>query len=127
MRFDGWTSMTSMPALPEGIAPVQRTFTKDFKRSVVEASFLPGASVAALGREYSINDNLIFKWRSRYFRGEFGQPAFKREGTAFVPLAAGTLLLPITITPDTAPVAQVAPVTVTGSIELSLRQKGVAP
>jgi len=41
----------------------------EFKRAVVEQSFLPGASVASLARSHGINANLIFAWRKLYCPG----------------------------------------------------------
>ncbi|WP_211475180.1 IS66-like element accessory protein TnpA [Collimonas humicola] len=43
-----------------------RRHPAEFKRAVVEQSFLPGASVASLARSHGINANLIFAWRKLY-------------------------------------------------------------
>jgi transposase len=38
----------------------------EFKRAVVEQSYLPGSSVARLARDHGINANQIFAWRKLY-------------------------------------------------------------
>jgi transposase len=38
----------------------------EFKRAVVEQSYLPGSSVARLARDHGINANQIFAWRKQY-------------------------------------------------------------
>ena len=40
-----------------------------FKRQVVEASLLPGTSVAALALQYGINANQVWAWRKLYKEG----------------------------------------------------------
>jgi transposase len=64
-----------------------RRHTEEFKRALVEQSYLPGCSVARLAREHGINANQVFGWR-KLFR-ESGQ---KHSGT-------GTpLMLPVIVT-----------------------------
>lgn len=48
-----------------------------FKRSVVEASLAPGASVSRVAREHDINANQVFLWRKLYRDGllDAGAPA----------------------------------------------------
>jgi transposase len=43
-----------------------------FKRSVVEASLVPGASVSRVAREHDINANQVFLWRKLYQDGLLG-------------------------------------------------------
>ncbi|EPL1191560.1 IS66-like element accessory protein TnpA, partial [Pseudomonas aeruginosa] len=50
-------------------------FSVEFKRRVVEATLLPGASVALIAREHEINANLVFKWRRHYREGQLGSVA----------------------------------------------------
>ncbi|MVW70114.1 transposase [Bordetella sp. 15P40C-2] len=46
-----------------------------FKRQVVEASLVPGTSVAALALEYGINANQIWAWRKLYNEGRLNMAA----------------------------------------------------
>jgi transposase len=57
------------------------------KRSIVEETLQPGASVARIARKHGINANQVFFWRKAY-----------REG--LLPEAKATLL-PVTLTPPT--------------------------
>jgi transposase len=38
----------------------------EFKRALVEQSYLPGCSVARLARDHGINANQVFAWRKLY-------------------------------------------------------------
>jgi transposase len=60
-------------------------FSVEFKRRVVEATLLPGASVALIAREHEINANLVFKWRRHYRDGQLG------------PVAQQATLLPVNL------------------------------
>ena len=42
---------------------IYRRHTAEFKQSVVEQSYAPGASVARLAQQHRINANQIFAWR----------------------------------------------------------------
>ncbi len=55
------------------------------KREIVAATYLPGASVSVVARQYEVNANQVFAWRRR-FRSttEVAKPA----------------LVPVTITPE---------------------------
>jgi transposase len=55
----------------------------EFKRRVVEATLLPGASVALIAREHEVNANLVFKWRRHYWEGQFGHVA---QQVTFLPV-----------------------------------------
>lgn len=50
----------------------RQRYSHEFKRQIVEASFVPGASTAAVALSHGINANLLHKWRWRYRHGEFG-------------------------------------------------------
>ncbi|RBA50754.1 hypothetical protein DQ403_23090 [Stutzerimonas zhaodongensis] len=50
-------------------------FSVEFKRRVVEATLLPGASVALIAREHEVNAKLVFKWRRHYREGQLGPVA----------------------------------------------------
>ena len=53
------------------------------KRRIVELTFAPGASVAAVARAHGVNANQVFKWRRAFERGE---------------LVEHCALLPVTVT-----------------------------
>ena len=53
--------------------PIDRQrYSREFKRQIVEASLVPGASIAAVALLNGINANLLHKWRWSYRHGEFG-------------------------------------------------------
>lgn len=68
----------------------------EFKRRVVEATLLPGASVALLAREHEVNANLVFKWRRHYREGRLG------------PVAHQVTLLPVNLSKAPTPSAEEA-------------------
>ena len=72
--------------------PRRPNFPHEFKITLAEKSLQPGANVAQLAREHSINDNLLFNWRNLYKRG------------LLRPRDNGTLLLPVTLVETTVPV-----------------------
>lgn len=49
--------------------PYQR-HSLDFKRSVVEETLVPGASVARIARIHGLNANQVFAWRKAYRQGD---------------------------------------------------------
>jgi len=96
----------------------RRRFTLEHKRTIVEESMKPGASVSRVARDHDVNTNQVFKWRRLHERGLLG------AGRKSVPM------LPVRIEhPATAgriivqgPDADVKPqrATRTGSIEIEL-------
>jgi transposase len=60
-----------LPVIPSPPLDRQR-YSIALKRQMVEASFVPGASIASVALSYGVNANLLHKWRSRYRHGEFG-------------------------------------------------------
>jgi transposase len=50
-------------------SPRRREYTLDFKRRIVEETFVPGASVSLVARRHDVNDNMLFGWRKRYREG----------------------------------------------------------
>ena len=66
----------------------RRTHSLDFKRSVVEASRQPGASIAGVALAHGINANQLHKWR-RQFSGAHPSVA-----------VASPSLLPVVVVPD---------------------------
>jgi transposase len=73
-----------------------RHHSLEFKRELVERSFVPGASVAKIARESGLNANQLFAWRSAYRAGKLG------------PALANTFL-PVTIS-DVPNISVAAPV-----------------
>lgn len=59
-----------------------RHHSLEFKRELVERSFVPGASVAAIAREHDLNANQLFAWRSAYRAGKLGTAL----GITFLPV-----------------------------------------
>ena len=75
------------------------------KREVVEASMRPGASVAALARDYGINANQVWAWRKLYSEGRLDTAA-----------SASAVAVDIVAMPDPEPVAPAA----SGSLEITI-------
>jgi transposase len=65
---------------------VQRT--PEEKRRIVEATLVPGASIARVARENGVNANQVFQWRYEYRKGAAWAKQSRPE------------LLPVTIAPD---------------------------
>lgn len=42
------------------------------KRCIVEATFVPGTSIARVAREHGVNSNQVFQWRYEYRKGILG-------------------------------------------------------
>jgi transposase len=86
------------------------------KREIVAATFLPGASVSMVARQYDINANQVFGWRRRF--RDAGEP----PASAAPPSAP--VLVPVTITsePEGDGAARSAPTVPTASdtIEIEL-------
>ena len=49
--------------------PPRRQYTLEFKRRLVEETFVPGSSVSIVARRHDINSNLVFAWRKAYREG----------------------------------------------------------
>jgi transposase len=91
--------------------------TPEEKRRIVEATFIPGASIARVAREYGVNANQVFQWRYEY-----------RKGTLGVRQQGQTRLMPVTVTadPNSITLAGIAPVTAaSGSIHIELPGRAV--
>jgi len=67
----------------------RRRFSREFKREVVELLLEQAATVAEVARTYDLHPNQLCRWRTEYFRGEYGTV---REQTACEPT-----LLPVEI------------------------------
>jgi transposase-like protein len=67
-RFDyGFVSDTSQLATSGSAKRILRTAEE--KRRIVEATLLPGASIARVARENGVNANQVFQWRYEYRHG----------------------------------------------------------
>ena len=91
--------------------------TPEEKRRIVEATFVPGASIARVAREHGVNANQVFQWRYEYRKGALGV----RQQTQ-------SKLLPVTVTtePNSVTLSGIAPVTArSGSIHIELPGRAV--
>jgi transposase len=87
--------------------------TREEKRRIVEATFVPGASIARVAREHGVNANQVFQWRHEYRKGALG-----------VGQQAQSRLLPVTVTaePMSGTALAAAPA---GSIHIELAGRAV--
>lgn len=76
-------------------------FPAEFKRKLVEESFVPGASVALIARRNDINANLLFKWRRQHFK-DANSEALSPRNAVSVADAEFSTLLPVSVV-DEAP------------------------
>ena len=88
--------------------------TAEEKRRIVEATFVPGTSIARVAREHGVNANQVFQWRYEY-----------RSGASWAGRQGRTKLLPVTVTgePGSVMAADTAPVPVpvpSGSVHIEL-------
>ena len=91
--------------------------TPEEKRRIVEATFVPGASIARVAREYGVNANQVFQWRYEY-----------RKGTLGIRQRTQSKLLPVTVTaePNSVMLSGIDPVTSrSGSIHIELPGRAV--
>jgi transposase-like protein len=49
--------------------PPRRQYKLEFKRRIVEETFVPGASVSIVARRHDVNANMLFGWRKLYREG----------------------------------------------------------
>lgn len=73
-----------------GTARAYKRWPEALKREIVAASFVPGASVSVVARQYDVNANQVFSWRKRY-------PGAVAPTATSPPVPA---LLPVTIMPE---------------------------
>ena len=91
--------------------------TPEEKRRIVEATFVPGSSIARVAREHGVNANQVFQRRYEY-----------RKGTLGVRQQGQTKLMPVTVTtdPNSVTLPGIAPITAaTGSIHIELPGRAV--
>lgn len=62
--------------------PPRRQYTLEFKRRLVEETFVPGSSVSIVARRHDINSNLVFSWRKAYREGPLGASNKRLKATA---------------------------------------------
>jgi transposase len=103
----------------EAVAPSLRRLrrTREEKRRIVEATFVPGASIARVAREHGVNANQVFQWRHEY-----------RKGTLGIGQQAQTRLVPVTVTAEPSRVTGSeigAVITRSGSIHIELPGRAV--
>jgi transposase len=70
------------------------------KRKLVEATLVPGTSVARVARTNGVNTNQLFTWRRQYLAGRLGEAP------------RSTKLLPVTLQPVTSAVSSGEPGTI---------------
>ena len=87
--------------------------TAEEKRRIVEATLVPGASIARVARENGVNANQVFQWRYEH-----------RKGVGWAASESRTELLPVTVStePDSvmAPYEASSILTRSGSIHIEL-------
>ena len=89
-----------------------RRHSTEFKRAVVEQSYLPGASVARLARDHGINANQVFAWRKLHRDAAFAHVT-----------GSPTVLLPVSVStsiPEDAVPALNEGAPLTGTLELTI-------
>lgn len=89
----------------------------DEKRRIVEATLVPGASIARVAREHGVNANQVFQWRYEY-----------RKQTSVTRGEAKAELLPVTLTAESnRPINTegVSAAAVSGSIHIELPGRAV--
>ena len=94
--------------------PAKRVLrTAEEKRRIVEATLVPGASIARVARENGVNANQVFQWRHEY-----------RKGTGWAARQPRAQLLPVTVTAEPSSLAEAEVASVaspsTGSIHIEL-------
>jgi transposase len=88
-----------------GSGPTKRVHrTAEEKRRIVEATLVPGASIARVARENGVNANQVFQWRYEH-----------RKGVGWAASESRTELLPVTVTADPDSVMMPEAIPVSGS------------
>lgn len=82
------------------IAPKRQHRNLETKRKLVEATLVPGTSVARVARTNGVNTNQLFTWRRLYLAGRLGE----EQGS--------TKLLPVTLQSATSAVTSGEPGTI---------------
>jgi transposase len=103
---DDFVSETIQAGTRASVSAQRILRTAEEKRRIVEATLVPGASIARVARENGVNANQVFQWRYEY-----------RNGAGWAARPPRTELLPVTIASEIAPDA---PSLSTGSIHIEL-------
>ena len=69
-------------------SPGRQSWSGEQKQRIIEATLVPGASVAEVARQYEVNANLLFKWLRQAGRGRGVAKRTGRvgDGAAAVPM-----------------------------------------
>jgi transposase len=87
------------------------------KRRIVEATLVPGASIARVAREHGVNANQVFQWRYEY-----------RKQTSGARTEAKAELLPVTLAAESNKPSKaevISPTAPSGSIHIELPGRAV--
>lgn len=68
----------------------RRSFTREFKREVVEILLEQAATVAEVARTYELHPNQLCRWRNEYFQGAFGSARHEKTD-----VTEAAVLLPV--------------------------------
>jgi len=60
----------------------RRRFSRAFKREVVELLLEQAATVAEVARAYDLHPNQLCRWRTEYFRGDYGAVSSREASPA---------------------------------------------
>ena len=109
--------MVVSETIDAGVVKRQRRSAEE-KRRIVEATMVPGASIARVAREHGVNANQVFQWRYEH-----------RKRSSGTPERAKAELLPVTLVAEThiARVDEVVPSSAPplGSIHIELPGRAV--
>src|SRR3712207_9386044 len=56
-----------------------RTYTKEFKQSVINERILSETSLAALSAKYNISTSVIRRWIKKYYNGKIGRASCRER------------------------------------------------
>jgi transposase len=77
------------------VVPAKRVRrTAEEKRRIVEATLVPGESIARVAREHGVNANQVFQWRHEYRKGTLGLGRQGKPKLMPVTLAEASSILP---------------------------------
>ena len=71
-----------MPSLESYRNQPRRRFSRAFKREVVELLLEQAATVAEVARAYELHPNQLCRWRTEYFRGDYGAVSSREASPA---------------------------------------------
>lgn len=106
--------MSDTTVVGAGLQPEKRIRrTTEEKLRIVEATLVPGASIARVAREHGVNANQVFQWRYEYRKGIL-PPRVKEARADLLPVTLAAELNSATV-PEIA-----APASPSGSIHIEL-------